>query len=85
MVVTIRYSQACGYRCRAASLAAKIEEELHVPVEMQVGDSGQFDVLIDNDVVASKPQPGFLEWIFGDTGFPEEQAAIAAVKAKLST
>lgn len=84
MIVTIRYCQACGYRCRAAHLAAKIEQELHVAVEMQAGASGQFDVLIGGDVVATKRHPGFLKWILGDPGFPEEGAAIAAVKARLA-
>jgi predicted Rdx family selenoprotein len=83
--VKILYSQACGYRCRAASLAAGLEKELGVKVEMEPGTSDQFDVLVDDHLVASKDHPGFLQWMLGASGFPEESAAIAAVKAKLAS
>src|SRR4051812_28169361 len=82
--VKILYSQACGYQCRAASLAAGLEKALGVTVQMEAGETDQFDVLVDDHLVASKSHPGFLDWIRGVTGFPEESAAIAAVKAKLA-
>lgn len=85
MSIKILYSQACGYRCRAASLAAGLEKELGVKVEMEAGTSDQFDVLVDNHLVASKGHPGFLRWMLGEAGFPEESAAIAAVRARLAT
>ena len=84
MSVMSLYSQACGYRCRAASLAAGLEKELGVKVEMEPGSSDQFDVLVDDHLVASKDHPGFLRWMLGEAGFPEESAAIAAVKARLA-
>ena len=57
MSVKILYSQACGYRCRAASLAAGLEKELGVKVEMEAGSSDQFDVLVNDHLVASKDHP----------------------------
>lgn len=84
MSIKILYSQACGYRCRAASLAAGLEKELGVKVEMEAGTSDQFDILVDNHLVASKEHPGFLRWMLGESGFPEEGAAIAAVRARLA-
>ena len=45
----------------------------------------EFDVLVNDHLVASKDHPGFLRWMLGEAGFPEERAAIAAVKARLAT
>ena len=84
MNVTVRYCQSSGLCCRAARLASKIETELHVPVSMQAGAEGQFDVLVDDAVVATLSRPGFFRWILGDTGMPDESATIAAIRAKLS-
>lgn len=49
----------------------------------QVGASGQFDVLVGGEVVASKEKAGLLKKLFGGGGFPDEEAAVQAVKKKL--
>ena len=84
MNVTVRYSQACGLRCRAERLAAMLEKELHIPVQTQEANAaGQFDVIVGDDVVAQSSHPGFWRWILGDTGLPDEGEMLAAVRAKL--
>ena len=56
---------------------------IDLPVELQVGSRGQFDVLVDGDVVVTKDKVGFFARIRGDKGFPDEDRAVAAVKARV--
>ncbi len=44
---------------------------------------GQFDVFVGDDLVASKQKKNLLRQMLGDKGFPDEDAAVAAVEAKL--
>jgi len=55
-----------------------------VPVEIRVGASGQFDVVVGGDVVAKKSSVGLLARLLGQKGFPDEEQAVAAVRARLS-
>jgi hypothetical protein len=50
---------------------------------MQIGGRGQFDVLVDGEVVASKQQPSLFARLLGADGFPEVESTVNAVEAKL--
>jgi hypothetical protein len=51
---------------------------------MEVGSAGQFDVLYDGQVVASKEKVSILRKFFGNKGFPDEAKVIEALRAKIS-
>jgi selenoprotein W-related protein len=76
MDFTILYCKPCGYRERADELAAELRERFGARVSVEEGGFGQFDVLLDGELVASKggfwkrmlkhgapPQPQILEAI----------------------
>ena len=60
-----------------------IEEELGIKVDLEVGARGQFDVVVDGEVVASKQQVSLFAKLLGADGFPEEQACVSAVEARM--
>ena len=53
-------------------------------VDLEVGARGQFDVVVDGEVVASKQQVGLFARLLGDDGFPDIEATVNAVEAKLA-
>lgn len=53
-------------------------------VDLQVGARGQFDVVVGGEVVASKQQVGVFARLLGGDGFPEAEAVVSAVEAKLA-
>ena len=76
MEFKILYCQPCGYRDRADELATELIERFGACVAVEEGKFGQFDVLLDGALVASKggfwkrklihgppPQPEILEAI----------------------
>lgn len=76
MEFEILYCRPCGYRDRAEELAAVLRERFTARVTVKEGRFGQFDVLLDGELVASKggfwkrklvhgapPQPRILEAI----------------------
>lgn len=52
-------------------------------MDLQVGGRGQFDVLVDGEIVASKQSVGLFQRLLGADGFPETEATVTAVEAKL--
>ncbi|MGZ3448488.1 MAG: hypothetical protein ACXWUG_14745 [Polyangiales bacterium] len=60
-----------------------MKEELDQDVDLQVGGRGQFDVLVDDEVVASKLSVGLFQRLLGADGFPEIEATVNAVEKKL--
>lgn len=66
------------------SLAAKLERELDIHADLEVGGSGQFDVLVDGALVASKER-GLLSRLLGRGDFPDEAATVRAIRSKLSS
>ena len=48
------------------------------------GGRSRFDVMVGDEIVASKEKVGILTKIFGDGGFPDDAEAVAAVRAKLA-
>ena len=76
MEFKVLYCRPCGYRERADELARELRERFGAAVEVEEGKFGQFDVLLDGELVASKggfwtrklkhgapPQPRILEAI----------------------
>jgi selT/selW/selH-like putative selenoprotein len=54
MEFRILYCGPCGYRERAEELATELRQRLGAQVIVEEGGFGQFDVLLDGVVVASK-------------------------------
>jgi hypothetical protein len=55
-----------------------------VNVETQVGSRGQFDVFVGEQVVATKQKVSLWARLLGNPGFPDEESAVAAVRAQLA-
>jgi hypothetical protein len=52
-------------------------------VTITPGGKGQFDVLVDGEVVATKHQVSAIGRLRGDKGFPDDDEALAAVRTHL--
>jgi hypothetical protein len=65
-------------------LAATLKEKLGVEALLAVGGKGQFDVLVDGEVVASKHGVGAIAKLLGAKGFPTEDEVLDAVRRKLA-
>jgi len=52
-------------------------------VTVSPGSFGQFDVVVDVAVVASKTGPGLLDRLRGKGEFPDEDEVVAAVSKRL--
>lgn len=50
----ILYCSPCGYLGRAEDLADELRKQFGADVRVEEGKFGQFDVLLDGDLVASK-------------------------------
>jgi len=78
MDISIRHCTSGGYGPRAAGLAAHIQDELAIPVKLERGSPGQFDVVVDGKVVASR-NGNLVRKIFGG-GWPNHEAVVAAIE-----
>lgn len=58
-----------------------MKDELDLEVEFERGRAGQFDVLADGELVASKDE-GFLAKFFGG-GWPDEDEIVTAIAKRL--
>lgn len=54
MEFKVLYCEPCGYRERADALATELRERFGATVTVEEGKLGQFDVLLDGELVASK-------------------------------
>ncbi len=54
MEFVILYCQPCGYRDRAEELAVELRDRFDAQATVEEGKFGQFDVLLDGELVASK-------------------------------
>lgn len=54
MEFRILYCRPCGYRDRAEELAVELRNRYGAEVVVEEGGFGQFDVLLDGELVASK-------------------------------
>lgn len=60
-----------------------MKAELGVDVTITPGGRGQFDVVVDGEVVATKHPVSAVAKLRGAKGFPDDDEAIAAVRTKL--
>lgn len=81
MEFTIRYCSPCGYRGRANELAAELRERFGARVVVEEGGLGQFDVLLNGALVASKG--GLLKRMLTH-GAPPQAHILAAIERALT-
>jgi len=72
MAVLIRYCTSWGYEKRAASLAAAIRDSVGLETTIEPGNSGEFTVTSDGDLLFSKQEVG---------RFPEEAEVLQKLRA----
>lgn len=77
MVFRILYCGPCGYRQRADELAAELRQRFDAHVDIEEGGFGQFDVLLDGILVASKG--GLLKRMLVH-GAPAQPQLLAAIE-----
>ena len=65
------------------SLAAKIEEELDISATTEPGSSGQFDVVADGEVIASR-EGGFFKKLLGG-GWPDPDEVVEELRKRVAT
>jgi len=78
MEFRILYCRPCGYAGRADALAAELRERFGAEVEVEEGKFGQFDVLLDGEVVASKGQTFWRRML--THGAPSQSEILAAIE-----
>jgi selT/selW/selH-like putative selenoprotein len=83
MDVTIRYCAICGYRGRAERLRDAIREHVGVEAVLEHGGLGQFDVLADGDLVASR-EHGILNHLIRG-GFPDDARVVETLTRLAAT
>ena len=52
-------------------------------MQTAVGSRGQFDVLVGDQVVATKQKVSLWSKLLGEPGFPDEESAVAAVRSAM--
>ena len=78
----ILYCKPCGYRERAEALAAELRERFGARASVEEGGFGQFDVLLDGELVASKG--GLLRRVLKH-GAPPHAEIMAAIERAVAT
>jgi selT/selW/selH-like putative selenoprotein len=77
----ILYCKPCGYLQRAEDLAAELRKRFEARVSIEEGKFGQFDVLLDGKLVASKGK--FLRRMLIH-GAPPQSELIESIERHLS-
>jgi selT/selW/selH-like putative selenoprotein len=77
----IFYCGPCGYEPRARDLAAELHARFRAEVEVEEGRFGQFDVLLDGKLVASKG--GFWRRVTIH-GAPPQERLLASIEKHLA-
>lgn len=77
----ILFCGPCGYEPRARDLAAELEVRFGAEVEIEEGSFGQFDVLLDGELVASKG--GFFRRVTIH-GAPAQERLLASIEKHLA-
>lgn len=82
MEFRVLYCRPCGYEGRAEELATELRERFGVSVSVEEGKFGQFDVLLDGEVVASKART-FLGRMLTH-GAPPQAEILGAIERHLA-
>ena len=81
MEFQIFYCKPCGYRDRAEELATELRKRFDAQVTIEEGGFGQFDVLLDGELVASKG--GFWKRMVTH-GTPQQPQIMEAIQRALA-
>jgi len=81
MEFTILYCKPCGYRDRADALASELRDRFAATVCVNEGKFGQFDVLLDGELIASKGGFWKRKLIHGA---PQQPQILAAIERALA-
>ncbi len=81
MEFQILYCGPCGYRGRAEDLATELRDRFDARVSIEEGGFGQFDVLMDGEIVASKGT--FLRRVLTH-GAPAQEKILQAIENALA-
>ena len=79
MEFTVLYCKPCGYRDQADELATVLRERFGASVSVDEGKFGQFDVLLDGELIASKG--GFWKRKLTHGAPPQPQILVAIDRA----
>ena len=79
MNVRVVYCALCGYRDRATKLAEELAARFDAEAEAVEGKFGQFDVFVDDTLVASRGESFLSRMLPKDA--PESDSVIAAIEA----
>ena len=72
LVIEIHHCDTCGFRNRADRLAKEIQEEYEVEAALIVGETGSFDIFLNDELIFSKaaegrfPEPGEIIRLIGE-------------------
>lgn len=77
----IVYCKPCGYRARADDLATELRARFGAQVTVEEGGFGQFDVLLDGEIIASKG--GFWKRMITH-GAPPQPQILGAIERALA-
>lgn len=80
MKVEIFYCRPCGYRARAEALATELRDRFGAEVQVVRGKLGQFDVIVDGVLVASRAE-SLLTRVLPP---PKAAAIVATIEAHLA-
>ena len=82
MTVRVVYCKLCGYAERAQALADELRGRFEADVDVVEGKFGQFDVLIDDQIVASRGESFLARMMPRDA--PDAAAVVAAIERHLA-
>ncbi len=51
--------------------------------QLQGGSAGQFDVMVDGELLVGKRSVGIFRRLLGESGFPDPDAVIEALRQKM--
>lgn len=81
MVIRIVYCKRCRYEPVAKALAEEIERTFGLRAEVSEGKTGQFDVIVGDDIVASRGI-GWRRWLLGRV--PKTPKILEAIRRRLA-
>lgn len=56
--IEIYHCTTCGFRSKAEEVAGALKKEFGVEADIQIGDTGSFDIYVNNELIFSKFEEG---------------------------